>query len=233
MKVPVAILAGGLATRLFPLTTHTAKALIPIAGKPFAVHQLELLRRHGFQDVVFCVGHLGHQVQETLGDGSKFGMRVRYSFDGDLLLGTGGALRRALPLLADRFMVIYGDSYLDCDYDWVLKAHVESARLGLMTVFRNDSRWDRSNVHFEGGVIRAYDKQNHTAAMAHIDYGLGLFESEVFRHYPDGRPFDLVSVYQHLLLAGQLTGLEVKTRFYEIGSTAGLKELESLLTTSH
>jgi len=224
MSLPVAILAGGLATRLRPFTEHLPKALMDVAGKPFAVRQLELLRRRGIEHVVFCLGYRGSMVQEALGDGSRWGIDVRYSYDGDRLLGTGGALRNALPLLGGRFLVLYGDSYLECDYAAVECAFLASGRLGLMTVHRNEDRWDTSNVLYRDGAIIRYDKRERDPAMRHIDYGLGALDARAFDPYPQGTVVDLAEVYQDLLGRGELAGFEVQERFYEIGSPDGLAE---------
>src|SRR5574341_2143329 len=158
MSLPVAIVAGGLGTRLSPLTERIPKSLVEVAGKPFVVHQLELLQQHGLRHVVLCVGYLGDQVRVSLGDGRQWGMNLQYVFDGPTLLGTGGALRRALPLLGESFLVMYGDSYLECDYGAVERAFLTSGKLGLMTVFQNDNLWDRSNVLFANSRIVRYDK---------------------------------------------------------------------------
>lgn len=230
MSLPVAILAGGLATRLQPLTERIPKSLIEVAGKPFAVHQLELLRQHGLTQVVFCVGHLGDQVQAALGDGRRWDMNLQYVFDGPKLLGTGGALRRALPLLGEAFLVMYGDSYLECDYAAVERAFRASGKLGLMTVFHNANRWGCSNVLFAEGRILCYDKRHPTPDMQHIDYGLGAFHAPVFHAYPEGQPLDLATVYQDLIARDQLAGFEVTQRFYEIGSLAGLEEIQRYLS---
>jgi NDP-sugar pyrophosphorylase family protein len=228
--LPVAILAGGRATRLGELARDTPKSLMEIAGRPFAVHQLELLRRHGIRDVVFCTGYLGEQLTAAIGDGAAYGMRVRYSPDGDLALGTGGAIRKAAPLLGPRFFVLYGDSYLDCDYRAIGQTFVESNLDGLMTVLCNNGRWDRSNVSYSDGRIVRYDKANTTPDMQHIDYGLGAFNGHVFESYPAARAFDLVEVYQGLLARNQLAAYEVSTRFYEIGGPAGLEETRQHLS---
>ncbi|HET7697871.1 MAG TPA: nucleotidyltransferase family protein [Vicinamibacterales bacterium] len=224
MSLPVAILAGGLATRLGDVTARRPKALVEIAGRPFAEHQIVLLRRHGIHEIVFLVGHLGEMVRDAIGDGTRWGIRVRYVFDGPRPLGTGGAIRNALPALGRRFFVLYGDSYLECDYLAVARAFAESGRPALMTVCLNDNRWDRSNVRFEAGRIAAYDKSGRTPGMRHIDYGLGVFTSEVFEAYDADRAFDLAAVYQDLLARGDLAGLDIPGRFYEIGSPAGLEE---------
>jgi len=224
MNLPVAILAGGLATRLRPLTERIPKSLVEVGGTPFAAHQIQLLRRHGVNHIVFCVGHLGEQVQLALGDGGRWGVRLDYSFDGPLLLGTGGALRRALPMLGESFLVLYGDSYLECDYRSIAEAFVKSGKQGLMTVFLNEDRWDKSNVVFADGLIQCYDKQSKRPAMTHIDYGLGALRADVFNAYPKDGFLDLASVYRDLAAKGGLAGYEVAERFYEIGSTNGLDE---------
>lgn len=229
MSLPVAILAGGLATRLRPLTERIPKVLVEVAGEPFAVHQIELLRRQGLTEIVFCVGHLGEQVAATLGDGQRWGVQLRYVFDGPTLMGTGGALRLALPLLGPAFFVMYGDSYLPCDFGAVEEKFRAERRAGLMTVFRNSNAWDRSNVVFLDGRILRYDKQERTSEMEYIDYGLGVLTAPVFDPYPPGVPLDLATVYQDLLAGGQLAGFEVTERFYEIGSPAGLAETRGYL----
>src|SRR3954470_13801070 len=171
---PVAILAGGLATRLGPVTEKIPKALLSVAGQPFLAHQLQLLSKAGLRRVVLCVGHHGEMIEEEFGDGSGFGLEVQYSFDGPELLGTGGALKKALPLLGKQFLVLYGDSYLPIDYAEPIRAMEASGKLGLMTVYRNDNRWDPSNVYFSEGEIRAYNKKEISPEMRHIDYGLGV-----------------------------------------------------------
>ena len=184
--LPVAILAGGLATRLRPLTENIPKALVEIAGEPFLGHQLRLLRRSGLDRVVLCAGYRGEQIRDYAGDGRDFGLRVDYCFDGPKLLGTAGAIRRALPLLDDAFFVLYGDSYLPCDYAAVEQTFLESGKSGLMTVHRNEGRWDSSNVQFSQGRILAYDKANRTPSMQHIDYGLGVLRRQPFAALPEG-----------------------------------------------
>jgi NDP-sugar pyrophosphorylase family protein len=224
MNLPVAILAGGLATRLGPMTEGIPKSLVEVDGRPFAEHQIELLRKSGITDIVFLVGHLGHMVQNSLGDGSRWGVRLRYASDGPRPLGTGGPIRRALAQLWDAFFVLYGDSYLECDYTAIGRAFVASEKSGLMTVCRNDDRWDRSNVLLSEGRITRYDKQRRTADMRHIDYGLGVFKSAAFAAYCEDETLDLATVYQDLLSRNDLAAFEVPMRFYEIGSPSGLEE---------
>jgi NDP-sugar pyrophosphorylase family protein len=231
--LPVAILSGGLATRLLPLTGKIPKALLMVNGEPFIAHQLRLLAAGGVQQVVLCVGHLGELIQEYVGDGTCFKLEVKFSFDGPVLLGTAGAVKKALPLLGPQFFVLYGDSYLPCDYRAVMDAFTASKKKALMTVFRNEGNWDSSNVEFVGdfanGRILAYDKKNPTNRMQYIDYGLGVFRDSAFAGLAD-QPADLAVLYQELLKQGDLVGLEVRERFYEIGSRAGLQELSDFLT---
>jgi NDP-sugar pyrophosphorylase family protein len=229
VNLPVAILAGGLATRLRPITEKVPKLLIEVAGEPFFSHQIRLLRAAGLTRLVLCVGYLGEKVVEQYGDGSRWGVHIDYSFDGPKLLGTGGALIQALPLLGDAFYTLYGDSYLPIDYQAVGRYFLASGRQGLMTVFENSERYDTSNVWFEGGVIRRYDKTDKVSQMRHIDYGLGLFRSTAFADFPCDAVVDLQQVQQALLARGELAGYEIFERFYEIGSHSGLKELDQLL----
>ncbi|HET7535314.1 MAG TPA: sugar phosphate nucleotidyltransferase, partial [Candidatus Didemnitutus sp.] len=158
--LPVAILAGGLATRLRPITEKIPKLLVEVAGEPFFSHQLRLLKSSGLTKLVLCVGYRGEMIAEQYGDGSEWGVKIDYSFDGEKLLGTGGALVRALPKLGDAFYVLYGDSYLPIDYQAVGRHFLAANRAGLMTVFENHERYDTSNVWFENGLIRVYDKKN-------------------------------------------------------------------------
>jgi N-acetyl-alpha-D-muramate 1-phosphate uridylyltransferase len=221
---PVAILAGGLGTRLQPLNEQLPKALVDVNGEPFLAHQLRRLRDHGVERVVICAGHLGGMIQHWLGDGERFGLRVAFSFDGPRLLGTGGAIRKAVPLLGDEFFVLYGDSYLRCDYRAVQTAFEASGKLALMTVFRNENRWDASNVELVAGRIVAYEKRQPTPRMQHVDYGLGIFSAAAFATVAVDQPCDLATVYQDLLARDRLAAYEVSERFYEIGSPAGLAE---------
>jgi N-acetyl-alpha-D-muramate 1-phosphate uridylyltransferase len=239
LDIPVAILAGGLATRLRPVTEKIPKSLVPVAGKPFLAHQLELLRSRGIRRAVLCVGYLGEMIQSEFGDGRKLGMKLDYSFDssrrnearagGPKLLGTGGAIKHALPLLGPEFFVLYGDSYLPVDYQPIGKFFHRSGKLGCMTVYRNEGKYDTSNVVFRDGEIVVYDKKNRLPEMRHIDYGLSLCQATAFDAYSTERSFDLADVMGNLVRERQLAGYEVRERFYEIGSPAGLAELETML----
>jgi NDP-sugar pyrophosphorylase family protein len=225
--LPVAILAGGLATRLGSLTEKIPKSLIPVAGEPFVAHQLRLLQRSGIQRVILCVSHLGEQIEQAIGNGAQYGIEASYSYDGAALRGTAGAVRGALPKLGESFFVMYGDSYLACDYAVIEQEFLRSGKLGLMTVFRNEGQWDTSNVEFGEGRILAYSKTNRNSRMRYIDYGLGVFRADVFAR--TGTP-NLADVYGELLQSGDLAAVEVHERFYEIGSPAGLQEMTRFLS---
>ena len=223
-----AILAGGLATRMQPITTTIPKSMIDVGGEPFIQHQLRLLHEHGIERVVLCVGHLGEQIRDRLGD--RFAeIELTYVFDGPRLLGTAGALKRALRELPSEFFVLYGDSYLRCDYQAAWRTYRASGKRALMTVCRNEGGTDHSNVVFDGQAIRVYDKVNRTPAMHHIDYGLGVLAAGVFSSVPDDQPYDLATLYQELLATNELAAFEMPERYYEIGSPRGLEELRAVL----
>jgi NDP-sugar pyrophosphorylase family protein len=218
-----------MATRLGDLTRRVPKAMLEVAGEPFIAHQLRLLAREGIKRAVLCVGHLSEQIAQFVGDGSAFGIDVRYRLDGPVLLGTGGALRAALPDLGHEFLVMYGDSWLDAAFAPIVDAFRTSRMPALMTVFRNDGLWDRSNVLYENGRIARYTKTSRTPDMRHIDWGLGVLRAEVLSARPAATSFDLAEVYGELVAGGRLAGYEVETRFYEIGSAEGLRETDALL----
>jgi NDP-sugar pyrophosphorylase family protein len=219
-----------------PLTSTVPKVLIDVAGRPFLEHQLRLLRANGVTHVVLCVGHFGEQIEAAARSFTPDGMQVSIQFDGPHLLGTGGAIRSALPVLGEVFFVLYGDSYLTCDFEQVQQAFETSGKLGLMTVFRNDGRFDRSNVEFVADRLAAYNKRAPTPRMRHIDYGLGVLTRSAVEMLPSGEYADLAQLYADLLDLGELAGYEIAERFYEIGSPEGLSEtlayLRSLLSTT-
>ena len=227
--LPVALLAGGLATRLRPITAKIPKLLVEVAGEPFFSHQLKLLKAAGLTRIVLCVGYLGEQIVDLYKDGSAYGVDIKYSFDGTKLLGTAGALIQAMPLLGDSFYVLYGDSYLPIDYRKIGDHFLASGKKGLMTVFENKGLYDSSNVWFQNGEIKVYDKKVKLPEMKHIDYGLGLFKASAFEGYSKTEVVDLAEVQKSLVSQKELCGYEMKDRFYEIGSPEGLAELNTLL----
>ena len=229
MIVQAVIIAGGLATRLYPVTKKIPKSMIEINGKPFIDHQLKLLKNNGIEKVVVCAGYLGEMVEEYVGDGSNWDLDVKFSFDGEKLLGTGGAVRKSITMLDERFFVIYGDSYLPVDFRKVAAYFEKNDKSALMTVIQNGDRWDKSNVIFENGCIVKYDKKDKSPEMKHIDYGLGIFRKEVFEKINENDVVDLADIYKDLLKKNKLAGYEIFERFYEIGSFSGIEELKLLL----
>jgi NDP-sugar pyrophosphorylase family protein len=224
---PVCILAGGLGTRLGERVRDTPKPLLEVAGEPFLLHQLRLLARHGAREAVVCVGYRGEQIQAAIG-AERFGVRIAYSFDAPGLDGTLGAVRRAQELLGERFLVLYGDTYLRIDYADVARVWRESGLPALMTVLRNEGRWDASNAIYENGIVLRYDKRAPAADMRWIDYGLGALTREALCAV-DARERDLAGLYTRLAERGELCGYEASERFYEIGTPSGLAETDAFL----
>jgi len=233
MMPPVLILTGGLATRLYPATLKIPKSLIEVAGKPFIFHQLALLKKQYVCNVVLCVGKFGELIQDYVGDGHEWGLKVQYSYDGDTLLGTGGAIKKATSLLPEVFFVLYGDSYLDVDLKPILERFECEGKPALMTVYHNKNKWDKSNILFKNGQVVKYDKKNIIPQMEHLDYGINILRKSVFNEWPDGIPFDLSEVFIKLIEKGEVSAFEVLKRFYEIGSIRGIKETEEYLVASH
>jgi NDP-sugar pyrophosphorylase family protein len=223
----VCILAGGLGTRLGNLVADTPKPLLEVAGQPFVLHQLRLLERRGADHVVLCVGYLGQRIEEKIGS-ERFGIRIDYSYDAEGLEGTLGAIRRALSLLSDRFLVLYGDTYLSLDYGAAARAWQESGLLGLMTVLRNEGQWEQSNVEYAAGRVTAYDKRNLQPERCWIDYGLGGLDQQALQLVPRGER-DLATLYARLAEIGELYGYPVRERFYEIGTPESLAETDAFL----
>ena len=225
------ILAGGRGLRMRPLTVDTPKTLLPVAGQPFAAHQLDWIRRHGVDRVLYCIGELGDQIRAFVGSGARFGVEARFVDDGEPLRGTAGALRRALDadLLDDAFFVLYGDSYLPIDFAAVWAAFTEQARPAMMTVLDNHAGHEVGNVDYADGVVRTYRKGS---GLPFVDYGLSAYRREVVAELvPADTVFDLAAVQSTLAAQNRMAGYEVKQRFYEVGSPAGLEALERWLTT--
>jgi NDP-sugar pyrophosphorylase family protein len=224
-----AILAGGLGTRLRPITETVPKALIPIRGRPFADYQLDLLRGNGIDDFVFCVGHLGEEIERHLGDGRAFGCKIAYSYDGPRLLGPAGALKRAERLLRDRFFVTYGDAYLRAPYGRLMEALAKSGKLAVMAVYRNENRFGRSDVVVEGGAVVKYDKKTRVEGMDWINYGVTALRRRALDLIPEGKACDEETFYGSLIRRKELLAFQVEERFYEIGTPASLSEFEAFI----
>jgi NDP-sugar pyrophosphorylase family protein len=200
--------------------------MMPVAGMPFIAHQLRLLARENVKRVVLCVSHLQEQIEDFVGNGEAFDLDVSYSFDGPFKLGTGGAVRKALPFVGEEFAVLYGDTYLDISFQPVYQTFKREGRPGLMTVLENGDRWDKSNILFEDCAVKVYDKCAPSKKMRHIDYGLILLSANAIDSYPLEQPFDLTEVFKKLIAVGSMAGFEVFQRFYEIGTPEALAETE-------
>jgi len=228
----VAILAGGLATRLRPLTTTTPKSMVMVHGKPFLAYQLDFLKKDGITDIVLCVGHLNEQIESYFGDGSRFGVRIRYSKEEGTLLGTAGALRNALDLLDDTFFVMYGDSYLFLDFKEIWKFFHQFNKSGLMVVYKNENRYDTSNVSINGNFVQHYSKTEKTPDMVYIDYGVSILRKRVLEAVRKNEYYSLETLFSSLIGQQQLLSYLTNQRFYEIGSVEGLKEFQDYAETN-
>lgn len=227
--VQVVVLMGGLGSRLGEITSNQPKPLVPVAGKPFFEYQLKLLLGCGFRKFVFLVGYRSNMIEDYFGNGRRYGenVSISYSYDGEKLLGTGGAVVRALPLLEDEFLLIYGDSFMDVDYMEVLYRYREgkrSGRGGLMTVLRNEGRFDASNVRMSGGDIVSYKKGIHSPEYNYIDYGIEVFQREIFTGLSMDAQIALSDIQERLVDERKMSVCVVHRRFYEIGSPASLEE---------
>ena len=224
------ILAGGLATRLRPITEHIPKSLIQICDKPFLQHQLERLKDGGVTDIVLCIGYLGDQIVEYFGDGRKYGVNITYSYDGNHLLGTAGALKKAEEYLYEEFFLTYGDSYLFIDYQTAMSWFKQFGKQGLMVVYKNYDQYDKSNVSIEGNLVKSYSKTNRTKDMIYIDYGASILRQEVLNLVPKGGVYSLEELFTQLVQQQQLLAYEVKERFYQVGSIDGIEEFKQYIS---
>lgn len=227
--LPVCILAGGLGTRLAGLTGSTPKALVEVAGAPFIHHQLRLLAANGAEQIVLCVGHLGEQIEASVGDGSAFGAKVSYAYDAPGTKGTAAAVRGALPLLGESFLVLYGDTYLRIDYRDFASTFLERRLPAQMAVLRNEGRWDTSNVEYDGELVVRYDKESPSPEMEWIDYGLSAFRADIFASGAGASAADLGEVQGVLASQGRLAGYAARERFYELGNPESLAETDTFL----
>lgn len=241
----VLILAGGLGTRLSAVNPGLPKSMVSVNDTPFIAHQLLLLKDNGVKNVVLCVGHKSEPLREYVGDGTKFGINVDYSYDDDCLdpanrieefegkpvrlIGTGGAVLKASRLVDSPFAVLYGDSYLDVPFAPVIQSFYRLAKPALMTVFRNENRWVPSNLSIKGEQVTWFDKEKQTQDMVYIDFGLSVFSKEAFNDFVPGQSFDMTELVKQLIFRGELACFEVDERFHEVGTPEGLHELEEYL----
>lgn len=223
------ILAGGLATRLLPLTLNLPKSMLKINGRPFLEYQLELLKEYEIRDILLCIGYRGQLIRDYFGNGEKFGVNLSYSFDGEKLKGTAGALKKAYKLLDENFFLMYGDSYLPYDYQKIEEFFKRRELLSLMVVYKNQNRFDKSNVLIEEGLVKFYDKTPKGENLEFIDAGLSILKKEVLNIVPEDEPYDLEDLYKILISEEEMVAFEVKQRFYQIGSIEGLNEFKNLV----
>ena len=230
-NIQAVVMMGGLGTRLKEFTADCPKPLVDVNGRPFFDYEFDLLRQAGFRKFVFCAGYRADMIEAHYGDGSKYGVKIEYVLDDQgpeaKLLGTGGAIRKALPVLEEDFMVTYADSFMDIDYNEVIYRYAVSKAGGarsLMTLYHNFGKYDTSNVIFEDGHLVLYDKKNLSDRMQFIDYGVSMFERSLFEEYKAGEKFDLAVIQHELSVGGRLEGLVVSKRFYEIGSPDSYRE---------
>lgn len=229
----VVVLMGGLGTRLKEYTKECPKPLVDVCGKPFFDYQLDLLMAWGFKKFLFLIGYRAEMIEEYYGDGSSRNISIEYCYDGKELLGTGGAVRRAYDLLEDDFMLIYGDSFMDIDYAETIYRYDRGREKGakaLMTVLRNNNRFDKSNVVMKDGELVLYDKHNPTTEMDYIDYGVSVYAKSLFADYEENVKFDIAQIQHELSIKGELVPQIVTKRFYEIGSPEALKEFSGYVT---
>jgi len=219
-----AILAGGLGTRLRPITETVPKAMVPVLGRPFIDYEIDLLKAAGVVDFVICVGHLGGMIEQHLGDGGSLGVRIHYSYDGPRLLGPAGALRRAEKLLGETFFVTYGDAYLRAPYRRIMNALVGSGKLGLMTVYMNDNRHGASDIAVRGGMVINYDKTNRSRGFRWINFGVTALQRNALKLIPARRGCGEEEFYGSLIARRQLVAFPVTKRFYEVGTQPSLAE---------
>jgi len=224
----VVILCGGRATRLGALAKDIPKSLVDVAGRPFLAMQIELLQKMGATEIVLCTGHLGDQIEDACGDGSLWGISIRYSHDGTQLQGTAGAIKRASPLLRDQFFVLYGDSYLPIELPDILWKFGESGKLGMMVVYKNDNQLDRSNVILDNQMVKTYDKRILCPRMEYIDAGISILQKEALEFIPSNNVSQLETFYRKLVDRGELAAFETNQRFYEVGSLTGLEEFRKV-----
>ena len=226
----VVILTGGLGTRARQLSPDLPKSLIEIDSKPFISYQFDLLVKQGFKEILLCTGYKGDKISEYVGNGSRFGLHVSYSNEEpDKLLGTGGAILNAIDFLSSEFLVIYGDSYLDINYEKVKEKYYQSGLDSLMVIYKNINQYDDSNVEFDGSRIIRYSKNNRTTKMDFIDYGINIYKKEIFSRYNGPKNFDLSEIQESLVEKQLVAAYETNKRFYHIGDETAFDEFDKMI----
>lgn len=222
----IVVLTGGKATRLYPVTKDIPKSMIKINGVPFISHQINLFKKNNISDVVLCIGVFSDQIIDYVGDGSKLGVSVKYSVEhATELLGTLGALIKAHDLLSDIFFVTFGDSYLEIDYQRIYDEFIHSNKMGMMTVYKNNSKYVSNNTAIKNKLVTKYDKSN-SIEFEYVDYGISIFRKKVLDFFPREKNLDLTILNQKLIFMNELAAYEVYQKFYEIGTFEGIADLE-------
>jgi len=223
------ILAGGLSTRISNLTQEVPKSLLKFGGKPFLQWQLELLSKNNAKEVVLCVSHKSNLIEDFIKSITLKDLRITFSYDGKEQAGTGGAIIKALPFVGEQFAVLYGDSYLPVNFQAIEDYFISDDRPALMTVVKNALKNEVSNVNFQNGKIEKYDKSRYTNDMEYIDFGLNFFNVMAFSHYMQRKHIDLSEIQYNLAIENNLSGYEVKSSYYEVGSLNGITAFEEFI----
>ena len=212
------------------LTKDIPKSLLTIKGKPFIYYQLFQLIDQGITEVFLCLGHLGEKIENYITMDLNLELEIKFVYDGNSVLGTGGSILNAIKYLPNEFFVLYGDSYLNINYRAVYNEYILSNKHALLTIYHNKGKFDSSNVQLrENGEI-IYSKNNKNKNMNFIDYGLSLLTKDVFKKYFSHNVFDLSIVLESLSTQKQLAYYQAKNRFYEIGSKSGYENLKKNIT---
>jgi NDP-sugar pyrophosphorylase family protein len=223
------ILCGGLGTRLGDLSKNIPKSMIEINDKPFLEYQIEILKKNSIKDIVLCVGHLSEKIKSYFGDGKKLGVKIQYSYDGDKPLGTIGALKKAEPLLDDIFFIMYGDSFLSVDFRKVYRFFIKQDKLGLMVVYKNFDKYDKSNIAIKGDLVVGYGRDNTSKDMVFIDYGTSVLRKKALDLVPKDKTYSTGEFFSQLIKKGELLSFEAKNRFYHIGNPKSLEEFNNFI----
>ena len=219
------ILCGGLATRLGVLAKNIPKSMIDIEGKPFLQYQIENLRKNSIKDIVLCVGHLSEKIENYFRDGSKFGVNIKYSYDGDKPLGPIGAVKKAEEFLEDVFFIMYGDSYLSVDFQKVYSFFTQNKKQALMVIYKNYDKYDKSNISVQNNIVTGYGENG----AIHIDYGTSLLRKEALNNVPKNTMYTTGEFFSNLIKKNELLAFEAKKRFYHIGTPDSLEEFRNFI----
>jgi N-acetyl-alpha-D-muramate 1-phosphate uridylyltransferase len=226
----IVIMAGGLGTRLRPLTYDIPKPMIPIHGKPYLWYQLDYLKKYHLNHILILAGYLGQQIENYFGNGSELDIKIQYSFESEPM-GTGGGLKFAAPLLEDEFMVIYGDSFLPIDLSDLIKTYRFMKSTGLLVVYDNrfgDSNV-KNNVAIDGNnLILKYQKNTDDDSLNYVESGISVFNKSICELIPANKKTSLEEeIFPKLIDNKKLKAYITTQRFYDIGTPDRLKTIET------